>query len=481
MLAYDVFETHFRKDAQSLREIFGDLNRLEAAMENERATIGARRRGFFTPEEDNRIRQLLVAYRDHRRALYEILERYMDYEDLGDVPDQLRGFIVAYSIALTLYAKALKVIQTYEHEPLVRNKLNEPDAKFGIERGFFEEILRAHTSLWNYRRLLQGDHFWRRQRRIAQQMRIGEDPTLGWLCDVIRRQRSVVKKRFWGVLARRSRHDWLAGWALLTTPVRLARYRMQALLFGLLGHLRMSFHYEPAIDSTACAQLKAAVQTGDILLVRSERKLTSLLLPGFWTHAAIFIGGCQELEQLGVSLHPHVRKNWENIRAAGGPHGVVLEAISRGVVISTLQQCLCVDHVAVLRPNISGSDLEAAVIEAFGHVGKPYDFQFDFNVTTRIVCTELVYRSYHRGGQIEFPLIKRLGRFTLSADDIMNWFLNSVDNVPDRQNGPFRLVSLLLQAADGKPYLIPIPEAIQTLGAIREGLRPSAALAPKKG
>lgn len=159
---------------------------------------------------------------------------------------------------------------------------------------------------------------------------------------------------------------------------------------------------------------------------------------------------------------------------------MVLEAISRGVVISTLQQCLCVDHVAVLRPNISSTDLEAAVIEAFGHVGKPYDFQFDFNVTTRIVCTELVYRSYHRGGKIEFPLIKRLGRFTLSADDIMNWFLNSVDNVGDRQDGPFRLVSLLLQAADGKPYFIPIPEAIQTLGAIREGLRPSAALAPKR-
>jgi len=90
------FETQLQADAQSLREIFGDLNRLEASMERDRTMIGAGRRGFFTPEEDNRVRQLLLAYRDHRRVLYKILERYMDYEDLGSIHSQLRGFIVAY-------------------------------------------------------------------------------------------------------------------------------------------------------------------------------------------------------------------------------------------------------------------------------------------------------------------------------------------------------------------------------------------------
>ena len=289
-----------------------------------------------------------------------------------------------------------------------------------------------------------------------------------------------MKKRFWRVLARRLRYDWLTGWKLLGTPGRLTRYKMQSLLLGSFAHLRFSRRYQTAIDLKACAQLKTVLQAGDILLVRTERKLTSVLLPGFWSHAAIFIGGCQDLEQLGVSQHPHVRKHWEKVRPAAGPHGLVLEAISPGVVISTLEQCLCADHVAVLRPNMSGPDLEAAVIEAFGHVGKPYDFQFDFNVTTRIVCTELVYRSYQRGGQIEFPLIKRLGRFTLSADDIMNWFLNSVENIPDRQSGPFRLVALLLQAADRNPYFIFMSEAVQILRKIRDGFRPSIALAPKQ-
>lgn len=55
-----------------------------------------------------------------------------------------------------------------------------------------------------------------------------------------------------------------------------------------------------------------------------------------------------------------------------------------------------------------------------GHLGKPYDFEFDFNVSSRIVCTELVYRAFHARGGIEFKLTKRLGRWTLSADDLMD-------------------------------------------------------------
>lgn len=473
------FETQLRTDAQALREIFRDLNRLEAEMAQERATSGSRRRGFFTPEEDNRIRQLLVAYRDHRLALYQLLQRYVDYEDLGDSSRQLRGFIVAYSIALTLYSKSLKLIESYEQDPLVRKKLNEPDAKFGIQHDFFEQLLRAHTSLWNYLRLLQGDHFWRRGRRIARQTKIAEDPACGWLCDVIRRQRSAVKKRFWTVLARRARRDWHAGWAFVTTSHRYARYRVQARLFGWLAHVWMTVHYQPAIDYAKCSELRSVLQTGDVLLVRPEHKLSSVVLPGFWAHAAIFIGSSRDLERLGVSQHAHVRKHWGKIEAAGSAHGLVVEAISPGVVISTLEECLRVDHVAVLRPNVSGPDLKAAVIEAFGHVGKPYDFQFDFNVTTRIVCTELVYRSYYRGGKIEFPLIKRLGRFTLAADDIMNWYLNSVESRLNNDDRPFHLVSLLLQATDGHSYFISTTEATEILRSIRDGFRPSFAMSPR--
>ena len=81
-------------------------------------------------------------------------------------------------------------------------------------------------------------------------------------------------------------------------------------------------------------------------------------------------------------------------------------------------------------PTLSGEQVAGAVAEAFGHVGKAYDFEFDFNISTRLVCTELIYRCYHHRGGIEFPLVKRLGRYTLTGDDMANLVLKSLPATP---------------------------------------------------
>src|SRR5207253_8495187 len=138
---------------------------------------------------------------------------------------------------------------------------------------------------------------------------------------------------------------------------------------------------------------------------------------------------------------PHVRKHWLTISEHGGAFGQVIEAISPGAVISPLEKCLFADHVAVLRPNVSPADRTAALAEAFGHLGKPYDFEFDFNVTSRIVCTELIYRCYHGRAGIQFPLVKRLGRFTLSGNDIVNLFLDSFSGFHTIDGAAFHLAS----------------------------------------
>src|SRR5256885_369714 len=112
-------EKQLHADCDSLREIVAGLDRLEHQLEEARTTIQARQRGYFTPDEDDRVRQMLLAYRNYRRALYEIIERYLEYERLGGPACQLRGFMVAFAAALTLYAKSLKLIPIYEHAPLV--------------------------------------------------------------------------------------------------------------------------------------------------------------------------------------------------------------------------------------------------------------------------------------------------------------------------------------------------------------------------
>ena len=52
-------------------------------------------------------------------------------------------------------------------------------------------------------------------------------------------------------------------------------------------------------------------------------------------------------------------------------------------------------------------------------MGKSYDFDFDFARSDRMVCTEVVYRSFEGIGGIAFELTRRAGRMTLSAEDLL--------------------------------------------------------------
>jgi glycerol-3-phosphate O-acyltransferase/dihydroxyacetone phosphate acyltransferase len=459
-----------RADCATLQEILPGLERLEAAMDEVRVTSQRRSRGYFTPDEDDRVRQLVLGYRNYRLALYEIIQRYAYYEDLGSLPQQLQGFIVGYTAALTLYAKSLKLITLFEDEPVVRSKLNEADAKFGLEGGFFDQVLGAYTSLWNYRRLGRAGRFWRSNQRSIRQLGLPQDERFGWLCQAIRRQRRLVRTRFWNLLRHRLRYDRRALWRSLTAPAGSVRYGLHAFLGSTFAGLRTTLQYRPALDTTIFEPMHALLRPGDIFLVRAEQKVTTALLPGFWTHAALYLGTTEEVAKLATSLPSDVHHGWENQSSAGQRFGLVLEAISPGVILSPLEKCLFADNVLVLRPHVDEQERAAALQEALGHIGKPYDFEFDFSTTTRLVCTELVYRSYHGRGSITFQLVKRLGRFTLSCDDMVNQWLESLDRgEPER----FTPAALALQAPDGRAHFIPPGDAVAVLRAIRDGWRPN--------
>ena len=59
-----------------------------------------------------------------------------------------------------------------------------------------------------------------------------------------------------------------------------------------------------------------------------------------------------------------------------------------------------------------------------------YNFDFDFFNSDRIVCTEVVYRAYDGIETMQFPLSERAGRKTLSAEDLLDYALDSGQFAP---------------------------------------------------
>lgn len=453
-------QSQFAEDVALLRGIFEKLDEVERNSAALRTQVLQHARGYFTPQEDDLARELILCYRDCRATLYDVIDRYMDYADFDDDTERLRAFIVGFAAALKLYEKALKLIRYCGRVPLIKRKLNEPDAKFGIERGFYDEVFGSFSSPYNYLLFVRAKGYWRRHRRSIHHLE-AEDSLCAWLGEQIRIERHQVRTTFRQIAFTRIRHDLRRLVQGGLTPFRRARYATQALLFSSLARLQMP-GYHPSIGAGELTKLRALLQPGDVLLVRADRKLTTSLLPGFWTHVAIYLGNLRSLEPLDISAHPYVALHWNQIPESSDS-ACVIEARPPAVMISTIERCLYADHVLALRPNVSRDELRSSLCEAFGHMKKRYDFKFDFRASSRIVCTELVYRSFEGKGVITIPLVRFLGRFTLTCDQLADYALRGGAH----GQAAFEPVAFFLKRPGTAGQWVPHEEIVRVASKIR--------------
>jgi uncharacterized protein YycO len=145
------------------------------------------------------------------------------------------------------------------------------------------------------------------------------------------------------------------------------------------------------------------LQPGDVIITRHAKALTNLFMPGFWPHAALYVG-------------PQEGRD---------PEMCVLEARKDGVLFRPLHVTLSVDAFVVLRPNLNEESIGKAIARAFLHEGKMYNFDFDFFNSDRVVCTELIYRSYDGLEDLHIPLVDHAGRRVLSAEQFIDFALET--------------------------------------------------------
>ena len=423
-----------------------------------RERFGARDRGYFTPGEEEETRHLLVSYWQARNALYDLVLSLRREAD-GRAAQGRAAFLVGFAGAVLLVDAARFLRETFDDSPVVRAKLNEPDPHFGIPTGVYDTVQQSLTDPRHAWDLYQGMKLYRARESVFREQ--ATEASLAPVLAVIDRlgpRIDVPPGRY--LLAR----FWVRVRQMLTglrrDAIGRAMYAIQEAASRMVSDLSTDPCHEPALPADVGEAIRAMARPGDVFITRKEHVLTNYFLPGYWPHAALYLGDAAALEKMGIREHENVRPRWSQlVSVAPGEPGRVLEALKDGVRIRSLASPLANDALVVLRPQLSAADVASALARGMFHEGKPYDFDFDFTRSDRLVCTEVVYRSYDGVGGIRFSLTPRAGRMTLAAEDLLQMAQNRTHFEPVAAFAPAHAPRLVTgQAVD------------ELLRAVRSGL-----------
>lgn len=375
-------------------------------------------RGEFRPAEDEAIGFWFARFLTVRDNLWNLINDlrtilYNSAERISEV-DELRHFLAGYAAVCILIRIDRVMLFDVGYHSLIQRKLNEPFPEFRIPRKQYTKIFSAFVDQSNVFALREAIRFAKKNRRKL--LELSGDSDVGFIAQRLGAFEASLNpsklshlKRAWGYLS----HKWRR------RGVVSAENLFAAVLegFGRTASELCDMEHKQVTSSTVDA-ISDFLQPGDVIVTRHAKALTNLFFPGFWPHAALYVGTPEQRQAANISVGPEKESRWVNDIC-------VLEARKDGVLLRPLQETLTVDTFVVLRPKLTPQSIRSAVERALLHEGKQYNFDFSFFSSDRIVCTELIYRAYDGVESLEFPLCERAGRKTMSAEDLLDFALDT--------------------------------------------------------
>jgi len=337
-----------------------------------------------------------------------------ELQGAGVTPELRReGVALSLAAALVLYDNYLLAVSLFEGDAKLRRLLNENDPAYAIRSDELDKVTLDYNSPGSRERVRRAIRYYEKEARALERT-ARTDPDIDYVVTLIAQSPSFSMVKRWSPLYVVSRQLGFLGAATSDTLAGLERrgVNLFSMVFGNAVGLVETRKGKLMRRAGLVEQLRAGLRAGDILLEKTPFRLTDKLIPGYWGHAAVWVGSERELKELGIWDDPVLVPYQEAIR--GGRQ--VVEALRSGVEINPLEQFMNIDSLGVMRrPAADDAERARVVLQSLRQIGKPYDFNFEVESKAGVYCSKLVYLAY---GDLAWPTHRSLGRTTFTPDDV---------------------------------------------------------------
>ncbi len=425
----------YSQDLAAFKRLHRNLSDLTAEAKRRSDLFGARPANDATLlRPDMRLQIFAIWYPilDTYLALDALAQKHMGFYQLRSKKAREQAFHLARGIFLAQYRAALELIAVLEQNPVTDTILNEADPPLGLPHGVYAQFK------YQYLNVIKAGRY-AAMEAVARVYKPVKDTQLAQWAEADSRIILAAGKGPGPMMTFKN------GISIVRNLGHAAWFPVQKGVAEWMGHTKVWRPHHYLIRPEQIQTLSRLLEPGDIFLERREWYLTNVGIPGFWTHAALFIGSAAQREALsnqaevkdwlqrqGVeSLDGLIKKRYPRAHAAmqapykDGLLPRVIEAISPGVSMTSLDYSATCDSLAVLRPRLSKTDRAAAVVRALRYYGRPYDYDFDFGSDKSLVCTELIVKSYLPGKMkqgLELPVENVMGRMLTPANAFARQF-----------------------------------------------------------
>ena len=413
----------------------------------------------LTPDQGRELRTIWRGILDYMRAIDGIKRYWEEYREINvatEPNDHSQAFFVGYAAWMVQYQHGLDFVDltvpSAPHEVL----LDEAAPTYDIPAGAFKDLKWNIINVSSITRFMGGSGYYKvHKKRIKNQVCKTTEDCL-WAMGMVETYYKDSKVQ----LAERAPAQFsYNAYDILRDFSFKAWFPLQKNVAEWMGDTKVKRKKKHLIKPPQLAKMRQKMLPGDIIVARHNWYLSNVGLPGFWPHAELYLGSPDELsayldvpevtqampELQGQPFTHYLSKRfpreWINYNQLqdGKPYRII-EAISEGVVFSSLEKGAGADYVGVMRPRYSKVDTARAIIKAMTYIGRPYDFNFDFLSEETLVCTELVYKAWQpsdlKGGPA-FSLVEVMGRATLPANDVVRQYAAQLKLPEDKRQLDF--------------------------------------------